>query len=383
MESISGARFETRAIHAGQPPEPETGSVVVPIYQTVTYAQARPGEPKGYDYSRTGNPTRTALEVCVASLEDGRHGLAFASGMAATDAVVRLLKPGDHVLVGNDVYGGTYRLFKRVWQDYGLQFTFVDMADLAAVEAAFQPQTRLVWLESPTNPLLRLADISAIAKLARDRSILLAVDNTFATPYAQRPLALGADIVVHSTTKYLSGHSDVIGGIAVVKDDELHSRLAFLQNAAGAVPGPFDCWLTLRGIKTLAVRLAAHSANAMAVAHFLEEHPAVARVMYPGLPSHPQHTLACRQMALFGGMLSFELRGSEFAARRLVVSTRIFTLAESLGGVESLIELPAVMTHLSVQGSPLAVSPQLVRLSVGIEHQEDLLTDLEQALAQL
>lgn len=383
MESISGARFETRAIHAGQPPEPETGSVVVPIYQTVTYAQARPGEPKGYDYSRTGNPTRTALEACVASLEDGRHGLAFASGMSATDAVVRLLKPGDHVLVGNDVYGGTYRLFKRVWQDYGLQFTFVDMADLAAVEAAFQPQTRLVWLESPTNPLLRLADISAIAELARDRGILLAVDNTFATPYAQRPLALGADIVVHSTTKYLSGHSDVIGGIAVVKDDELHSRLAFLQNAAGAVPGPFDCWLTLRGIKTLAVRLAAHSANALAVAHFLEEHPAVARVMYPGLPSHPQHALACRQMALFGGMLSIELRGSEFAARRLVVSTRIFTLAESLGGVESLIELPAVMTHLSVQGSPLAVSPQLVRLSVGIEHGEDLLADLEQALAQI
>jgi cystathionine beta-lyase/cystathionine gamma-synthase len=356
--------------------------VVVPIYQTSTYAQTRVGEHKGYDYSRTCNPTRTALESCMASLEEGRYGLAFASGMAATDAVVRLLKPGDHVLVGDDVYGGTYRLFKRVWQDYGLQFSFVDMADLAAVEAALQPQTRLVWLESPTNPQLRLADIPAIAALAHARGVLLAVDNTFATPYAQQPLAHGADVVVHSSTKYLSGHSDVIGGIAVVRDDELYRRLAFVQNAAGAVPGPFDCWLTLRGIKTLAVRLAAHSANALAVARFLEGHPAVARVMYPGLPSHPQHALARRQMALFGGMLSFELRGSEFAARRLVESTRIFTLAESLGGVESLIELPAVMTHLSVQGSPLAISPQLVRLSVGIEHEEDLLADLEQALAQ-
>lgn len=383
MESIDGARFETRAIHAGQPPEPETGAVVVPIYQTVTYAQVRVGEHKGYDYSRTGNPTRTALETCMASLEEGRYGLAFASGMAATDAVVRLLKPGDHVLVGDDVYGGTYRLFKRVWQDYGLQFSFVDMADPAAVEASLQPQTRLVWLESPTNPLLRLADIPAIAALTHVRGVLLAVDNTFATPYAQRPLTLGADIVVHSSTKYLSGHSDVIGGIAVVQSGELYQRLAFLQNAAGAVPGPFDCWLTLRGIKTLAVRMAAHSANALAVARFLEEHPTVARVMYPGLPSHPQHALARRQMGLFGGMLSFEVRGSEFAARQLVESTRIFTLAESLGGVESLIELPAAMTHLSVQGSPLAVSPQLVRLSVGIEHLDDLLADLEQALAQI
>jgi len=383
MASLDNIRFETRAIHAGQPAEPETGAVVVPIYQTATYAQARVGEHKGYDYSRTGNPTRAALETCMASLEEGGYGLAFSSGMAATDAVVRLLKPGDHVLVGDDVYGGTYRLFKRVWQDYGLQFTFMNLADLAAAEAALQPQTRLIWLESPTNPLLRLTDISAIAALARSRGILLAVDNTFATPFAQRPLALGAHIVVHSTTKYLSGHSDVIGGIAIVQDDALYRRLAFIQNAAGAVPGPFDCWLTLRGIKTLAVRLAAHSANALAVARFLEAHPAVARVMYPGLPSHPQHALARRQMALFGGMLSFELRGSEFAARRLVESTRIFTLAESLGGVESLIELPAVMTHLSVQGSPLAVSPQLVRLSVGIEHQDDLLTDLEQALAQL
>ena len=383
MESIDGTRFETRAIHAGQPPEPATGAVVVPIYQTATYAQKRVGAHQGYDYSRTGNPTRAALEACMASLEEGRYGLAFASGMAATDAVVRLLRPGDHVLVGDDVYGGTYRLFKRVWQDYGLQFSFVDTTDVASVEAAFQPQTRLVWLESPTNPLLRLADIPAIAAQAHARGVLLAVDNTFATPYAQRPLALGADIVVHSTTKYLSGHSDVIGGIAVVRDDELYRRLAFLQNAAGAVPGPFDCWLTLRGIKTLAVRLTAHSANALAVARFLEGHPAVARVMYPGLPSHPQHALACQQMLLFGGMLSFELRGSEFAARRLVESTRVFTLAESLGGVESLIELPAVMTHLSVQGSPLAVSPQLVRLSVGIEHVDDLLADLEQALAQL
>ncbi len=383
MESIDGARFETRAIHAGQPPEPETGAVIVPIYQTVTYRQERVGDYKGYDYSRTGNPTRTALETCMASLEEGKYGLAFASGMAATDAVVRLLKPRDHVLVGDDVYGGTYRLFKRVWQDFGLQFSFVDMADLAAVEAAFKPGTRLVWLESPTNPLLRLADIQAVAAIAHAQGALLAVDNTFATPYAQRPLALGADIVVHSTTKYLSGHSDVIGGIVVVQDDELYRQLAFLQNAAGAVPGPFDCWLTLRGIKTLPIRMVAHSTNALAVARFLENHPAVARVMYPGLPVHPQYALARRQMTHFGGMVSFELSGSESDARRLVESTRIFTLAESLGGVESLIELPAAMTHLSVQDSPLAVSPQLVRLSVGIEHKEDLLADLEQALAKL
>ena len=383
METLDGARFETRAIHAGQPPEPETGAVIVPIYQTVTYRQERVGDYKGYDYSRTGNPTRTALETCIASLEEGKYGLAFASGMAATDAVVRLLKPKDHVLVGDDVYGGTYRLFKRVWQDFGLEFSFVDMTDLAAVEASFKPGTRLVWLESPTNPLLRLADIQAIAAIAHARGALLAVDNTFATPYAQRPLAFGADIVVHSTTKYLSGHSDVIGGIVVVQDNGLYRRLAFLQNAAGAVPGPFDCWLTLRGIKTLPIRLVAHSANALAVARFLENHPAVTRVLYPGLPDHPQYALARRQMTHFGGMVSFELRGSEGDARRLVENTRIFTLAESLGGVESLIELPAAMTHLSVQDSPLAVSPHLVRLSVGIEHKEDLLADLEQALHKL
>lgn len=377
---MTGYRFETRAIHAGQAPEPASGAVIVPIYQTATYVQERVGVHKGYEYSRTGNPTRTALEECLASLEDGAQALAFASGMAATDTVVRLLKPGDHVLVGDDVYGGTYRLLSRVWQDYGLQFSFVDMADLGAVERAVRPQTRMIWLETPTNPLLRLADIPALAELAHAVGALLAVDNTFATPCAQRPLALGADLVVHSTTKYLSGHSDVIGGVVVVRDEELHERLAFLQNAVGAVPGPLDCWLTLRGVKTLAVRLAAHSANALAVARYLEGRPAVAKVMYPGLPSHPQHELACRQMACFGGMLSFVLRGDELAARRVVESTRLFTLAESLGGVESLIELPAVMTHLSVRGSPMAVPPQLIRLSVGIEHIDDLLGDLEQAL---
>jgi cystathionine gamma-synthase len=373
--------FETRAIHAGQPPDRETGAIVTPIYQTATFAQDAVGAPRGYEYSRTGNPTRAALESCLASLEEGTHGLAFASGMAATDTVARLLAPGDHVLMGDDVYGGTYRLFRRVWEGFGISFSVVDMADLAAVSGALRANTRLVWLETPTNPLLRLADIEAVAGLAHGAGALLAVDNTFATPYVQRPLALGADLVVHSTTKYLGGHSDVVGGALVVRDDDLHVRLAFLQNAAGAVPGPFDCWLVLRGIKTLAVRLQAHSANALAVARFLENQPAVERVLYPGLPSHPQYALACRQMALCGGMVSFLARGGEAAAHRIVEATRLFTLAESLGGVESLIEAPAAMTHASVAGSPLAVPPGLIRLSVGIEHVDDLLADLAGALA--
>ena len=377
----NGYRFETRAIHAGQPPDPTTGAVIVPIHQAATYAQQEVGVHRGYEYSRTGNPTRAALESCLASLEEGARGLAFASGMAAIDTVIRLLKPGDHVVVGNDVYGGTYRLFQRVWTAYGLEFSYVDTTSVVAVAAALHPNTRLIWLETPSNPRLRLADIAAIAALARDHHVLLAVDNTFATPYAQRPLALGADIVVHSTTKYLGGHSDVIGGAVVVRHGELGERLAFLQNATGAVPGPLDCSLVLRGIKTLGVRLAAHTANALAVARYLEGHPAVSCVIYPGLRSHPQHELACRQMALFGGMVSFELRGGEAAGRQVAAHTQVFTLAESLGGVESLIELPAAMTHASVRASPLAVPPGFVRLSVGIEHVDDLLADLESALA--
>ncbi|HEY76123.1 MAG TPA: cystathionine gamma-synthase [Thermoflexia bacterium] len=374
-------RFETRAIHAGQDPDPATGAVIPPIYQTSTYAQKRVGEHRGYEYSRTGNPTRSALEICLASLEEGDHGLAFASGMAAIDAVARLLEPGDHVVVGNDVYGGTFRLFERVWAGWGLTFSYVDPTDLAAVEAGFTSATKMVWLETPTNPLLRLADIQAIADLAHARGALVVVDNTFATPFGQRPLTLGADVVVHSTTKYLGGHSDVVGGAVVTRDESIHQRLAFLQNAAGAVPGPFDCWLVLRGIKTLALRMRAHEANALALARFLEDHPAVEQVFYPGLPSHPQHELARRQMDNFGGMVSFRVRGGEEAARWVVERTRLFILAESLGGVESLIELPAAMTHASVRGSPLEVPPDLIRLSVGVEHIADLQADLEQALA--
>jgi cystathionine beta-lyase/cystathionine gamma-synthase len=379
----SSTHLETQVIHAGQRPDPGTGAIATPIYQTSTYVHERVGVHKGYDYSRASNPTRAVLEGCLAALEEGRHCTAFASGMAATDTVIRLLAPGDHVLIGSDVYGGTYRLFKSEWERFGLSFSVVDMADLAQVEAALLPNTRLIWLETPTNPLMGLADIDAIARLAHRRGILVCVDNTFATPYAQRPLALGADIVLHSTTKYLSGHNDVVGGAIVVSDPSLHERLAFLQNGVGAVPGPMDCWLTLRGIKTLALRMQAHSTNALAVAQHLEQHPAIARVLYPGLPSHPQHKLACRQMSVFGGMLDVDLRGGEAAARHLCEHTQLFSLAESLGGVESLIELPAVMTHASVANSPLAITPSLVRLSVGIEHVDDLIADLDQALAAL
>lgn len=379
----SNPGLATLAIHAGQQPDAHTGAVIVPIYQTATFAQDGVGQHRGYEYGRTGNPTRTALETCLAALEGGKHGLAFASGMAATDTVLRLLKPGDHIVMGNDAYGGTYRLLSRVWQAYGLDLSVADTRVPAAVAEALRPATRLVWLETPTNPLLRLADISAIAEITRQKGVLLAVDNTFATPCGQQPLRMGADLVVHSTTKYLGGHSDVVGGAVILNDDEIHARLAFLQNAAGAVPGPFDCWLILRGIKTLPVRMDAHAANALQVARFLDGHPAVAEVLYPGLPSHPQYLLACRQMVCPGGMISLEMKGGEAAARRMVERTRVFTLAESLGGVESLIEAPAAMTHLSVQGSPLAVSPGLVRLSVGIESIDDLLADLDQALSGL
>ncbi len=375
--------FATRAIHEGQAPEPETGAVIVPIYQTSTFVQTEVGVHRGYEYSRSGNPTRTALEICLASLEGGTHGLAFASGLAATTAVMLMLRAGDHVLCGDDVYGGTYRLFQQVMADKGLTFDFADFSDPAKVAQAIQPGTRMIWLETPTNPWLRLADIAAIANVARERQVLTVVDNTFASPYGQQPLKLGADIVLHSTTKYIGGHSDVVGGALVVADASLAERLRFLQNAAGGVPGPFDSWLVLRGVKTLAVRMREHERNAMVLARFLQEHPAVERVIYPGLESHPQHALAQRQMRCFGGMISLILRGGEAAAREMARRTKIFMLAESLGGVESLIEVPAAMTHMSVVGSKLEVPLSLVRLSVGIEESADLLADLDHALAGL
>jgi cystathionine beta-lyase/cystathionine gamma-synthase len=372
--------FATRAIHAGQEPDPGTGAVAVPIYQTSTFAQEAVGVHKGYEYARSGNPTRAALETALAALDGGRHGLAFASGLAAETTVALLLSAGDHVICGDDVYGGTYRLFDKVFKRLGLTFDYVDTSNTARVAAAIRPETKLIWLETPTNPLLKLADIRAIAGLTRPRGIITVVDNTFATPYFQRPLELGADISLYSTTKYLGGHSDVVGGAVVLNDDGLHERLKFLQNAAGGVPGPFDSWLVLRGLKTLAVRMRAHEANALAIARFLAEHPAVERVVYPGLPTHPQHELARCQMSGFGGMISIVLKGGEAAGRELVRRTMLFTLAESLGGVESLIELPAAMTHASVAGSPLEVPGGLVRLSVGIEEGDDLIADLEMAL---
>lgn len=382
MQRNPSVKFETECIHAGQPPNPTTGAVMTPIYQTSTYVQDGVGKHRGYEYSRTGNPTRAALEACLAALEGGGFGLAFASGLAATDTVLRLLTPGDHILAGNDVYGGTYRLFEQILRSYGLDFSYVDTTDLDQVKASLKPNTRMIWLETPTNPFLNISDIAAIAGVARNQRIppYVVVDNTFATPYLQRPLALGADIVVHSTTKYLGGHSDVIGGAVVGRDMALRERLAFLQNTIGAVPGPMDCFLVLRGIKTLPVRLERHSENAAAVADFLAGHPRVARLLYPFHPSHPQAELARRQMRLGGGMVSFVLKGGAEEARRVAESTRLFALAESLGGVESLIEVPAAMTHASTADSPLAVDPGLVRLSVGIEHVEDLLADLAEAL---
>jgi cystathionine beta-lyase/cystathionine gamma-synthase len=376
--------FATRAIHVGQEPDPTTGAVIVPIYQTSTYAQSEVGVHKGFDYSRTANPTRAALEACLASLDTGRYGLAFASGMAAEDTLLHLFEAGDHVVACDDVYGGTFRLFTRVLERAGLRFTFVDATRIENVTAALEDRTRLIWLESPTNPLLKLIDIAAVAELAHQRDIVVAVDNTFASPYCQRPLELGADVVHYSTTKYLGGHSDVVGGALVTSNDELYERLKFLQNAVGGVPGAFDSWLVLRGLKTLAVRMRQHSGNARDVGCFLEQHPKVKRVYYPGLESHPQHDLARRQMVGgFGGMLSFEVVGGVDAAREVARRTRLFTLAESLGGVESLIELPALMTHASVPAErrqQLGIDDGLIRLSVGIEEAEDLIADLDQAL---
>jgi cystathionine beta-lyase/cystathionine gamma-synthase len=372
--------FATQAIHVGQAPDPQTGAVTVPIYQTSTFAQPTDGSAAQYDYARSGNPTRSALEEALAALDGGAHALAFASGLAAATTALLALSTGDHILCSDDVYGGIYRLLSKVFVQWGLQIDFVDIGDPERVAAAIRPETKLIWLESPTNPLLKLADIAAISSLARARGVRTLVDNTFASPFFQRPLELGADIVLYSTTKYLGGHSDVVGGALVLNDPALYERLRFLQNAVGAVPGPFDSWLVLRGIKTLAARMRVHAANAHAIASFLREHPAVAEVYYPGLAQHPQHALAKRQMRGFGGIVSIRLRGGAAAARALVGRTRLFTFAVSLGGVESLIEIPATMTHASSADSPLAVSADLVRLSVGIEEVDDLLADLEQAL---
>jgi cystathionine gamma-synthase len=379
----SSAGFNTRAIHAGQEPDRLTGSVAVPIYQTSTYKQDGVGGLRsGYEYSRSANPTRTALEECLAALEGGARGLAFASGLAAEDTVLRTLcNPGDHLLLPDDAYGGTYRLVARVLSRWGVDYTPVAMHDLAAVRAAIRPNTSLVWVETPTNPLLNVADIAGLAEISQQHQAKLVVDNTFASPYLQQPLALGADVVIHSTTKYLGGHSDVVGGAAITADAEVGEQIAFHQNSMGAISGPFDAWLVMRGIKTLGVRMDRHCANAEAVVEFLTGHPAVSQVLYPGLASHPQHQVAASQMRAFGGMISFRLKGGEEAALKFSGLTELFTLAESLGGVESLVEHPARMTHASVAGSPLEVPADLVRLSVGIENIEDLLADLSGALA--
>ncbi|MEU4744791.1 cystathionine gamma-synthase [Actinosynnema sp. NPDC023658] len=375
--------FATRAIHAGQDPDPATGSVIVPIHATSTYAQDGVGGLRGgFEYSRTGNPTRAALEECLAALEGGRHARAFASGMGATDTALRAMcRPGDHVVIPNDAYGGTFRLIDKVLSHWGVEHTPAPLSDVDAVRAAVRPNTKVIWVETPTNPLLNIADIALLAQVAHSAGAKLVVDNTFASPYLQSPLELGADVVLHSTTKYVGGHSDVIGGALVTSDDELDAQFGFLQNGAGAVPGPFDAWLTLRGIKTLEVRMEKHSDNAEKVVEALVRHPKVTRVYYPGLPEHPGHEVAAKQMRRFGGMISFTVAGGEEAALQVCSRTKLFTLAESLGGVESLIEHPGRMTHASTAGSLLQVPSDLVRISVGIESADDLVSDLLSALA--
>jgi cystathionine gamma-synthase len=372
--------FETRAIHAGQDPDPVTGAVVPPISLATTFAQEAVGKHHGFEYARSGNPTRRALEACLASLEGAAHGLAFASGLAAEDAILRTLEPGDHVVIPDDAYGGTFRLIDKVWGPLGVSHTSVPLHDLSRLTAAWRRETRLVWVETPSNPALSIVDIAGVAAFAHERGAQLVVDNTFATPYLQQPLSLGADVVVHSTTKYLGGHSDVVGGFVATNDDGLAERVAFFQNAAGGVPGPMDCYLVLRGIKTLPVRMDRHCASAASVVDMLVRHPAVNRVLYPGLATHPGHEVATRQMRGFGGMVSLVVAAGEEAALEVVRSTRLFTLAESLGAVESLIEHPHRMTHASAADSALAVDPGLVRLSVGLETAEDLVADLEGAL---
>ncbi len=372
--------FETRAIHAGQAPDPTTGAVTIPIYQTSTFVQPAVGQEGEYEYARSANPTRTALQDVVASLEGGAWGLAYASGLAAEQNIAYLLGPGDHAVISDDVYGGTYRLFARVLARYGIEFTQVDVRDLDEVRAAIRPTTRMVWVESPSNPYLKIADLAGIAEIIRNHPARLVVDNTFASPYLQQPLSLGADLVVHSTTKYLGGHSDVVGGLVAGNDAELFETLKFHQNAGGAVPGPMDCWLALRGIKTLAVRMDRHCANAQRVAEFLQEQDAVEQVFYPGLPGHPGHDIAARQMRGFSGMVSFTVRGGYEAAQAVAGATEVFALAVSLGGVESLIEHPASMTHAAVTGTKGEVAPNLLRLSVGIEGVDDIIGDLQHAL---
>lgn len=375
--------FETRAIHAGQNPDPTTGAIMTPVYMTSTYVQSSPGVHKGWEYSRTHNPTRRAYEQCLASLENGKHGFALASGCAATSVVLHLLDAGDEIIAGDDMYGGTFRLFDKVLQRHGLVFKYVDLTRLDLLEAAITKKTKLIWLETPTNPTLKIFDIQAVAKIAHARGALLAVDNTFMSPYFQRPLELGADLVVHSTTKYIGGHSDVVGGAILVRSDELAERLQFITNSMGPVASPMDAFLNMRSLKTLAVRMRAHQENAKKIAHFLEDHKKIESVVYPGLVSHPQYDLAQKQMSGFGGMITLYIRGGLAAARTMLERVRLFSLAESLGGVESLIEHPAIMTHASVpeeNRKKLGIDDRLIRLSVGIENVEDLLEDLDQAL---
>lgn len=384
MAAHASYKLDTLAIHAGQAPDPVHGAVMTPIVLSSTFAQEGPGGHKGYDYSRAGNPTRTALEECVAALEGGKHGIAYASGCAATTAILMTLRPGDHVIVGDDVYGGTFRIFDKVLKEFGIDATFLDLGDLAAVERARTPSTKMLWLETPSNPMLKLFDIEALTAWARGAGLRSIVDNTFASPVLQTPLALGADAVVHSSTKYLNGHSDVVGGIVVTSDDAFAERLHFLQKATGACPSPFDCYLVLRGIKTLGVRVRQATSNAHAIAAFLEAHPAVEKVIYPGLASHPQHALAKKQMRDSGAMLSFVLKGGFAGADAFLRTVKIFTCAESLGGVESLAEHPASMTHASIpadQREALGIADGLVRLSVGVEDVDDLRNDLAHALA--
>ena len=379
-------KFATRAIHAGQEPDPTTGAINVPIYQTSTYVQEEIGKHKGYEYARTGNPTRTALEACLASLEGANHGLCFGSGLGASMNIMHLLSAGDHVVVGDDVYGGTFRLFDKVLSRFGVTFSWVDARDVKNIEKAIKPETKMIWLETPTNPLLQIIDIKAITDLAKSKKIATVVDNTFASPYLQNPLALGADIVVHSATKYLGGHSDVVGGAILTSDEEMYERLKFHQNAVGSVPGPMDCFLILRGVKTLAVRMEAHQQNAMAIAKFLENKPQIERIIYPGLAAHPQHDLAKKQMNGFGAMVSIVVKGGLENANKFASSTKLFALAESLGGVESLICHPVSMTHGSIPKEvreARGIVDGLVRLSVGIEDTDDLLADVEQALAKV
>lgn len=376
--------FGTRAIHAGQSPEPRTGSVMVPIFQTSTFAQESPGKHTGYEYARTDNPTRTAYQECIAALENAKYALAFSSGLATTNTLMQTLQAGDHVICADDVYGGTFRLFDKVLTRFKLEFTFMDLSDLGAVERAIRPNTKMLWIETPTNPTLKIFDIAALAALAKKKNILSVVDNTFMSAYFQKPIDLGADVVIHSVTKYMNGHSDVVGGVFITNHDGLYQQMKFLQNAAGAIPGPQDCFLVMRGLKTLHVRMKQHQENAMAVARFLEKHPKVEKVLYPGLESHPQHALAKKQMSGFGGMISFYLKGGMAEARQALERFQLFTLAESLGGVESLVEHPAIMTHASVppeNRAKLGISDNLIRLSVGIEDAADLIRDLDQAIS--